>query len=348
MRTEPKANFVSKLAPLEVKRLISLSRYQKELLTGLAMLLVCLTGAIVEKSFSNEQSKYPNAVRLSADKGSNRTHSTGKAMIRLAKWSKGITVQSLADRQAFIYLRFYEWNLFDAVRPGEHTAGKDKWPWVVSSDGKKAVMKSEPMQMTAEARNDGVVLNLTVTNVSDHDWPETAAIIPCLSPDYARSGVPVNPRFYDEEHERTYFVGRNGLELLKDREIHFRNSLRDAIIHRSSDKKGTFKTFSEKWPTSDRDAVSGLMVRESVDGKWVVGIAWADFLSAQGHNPRKCAHLSVRVGPLKCGQSKTVRGKIYLFQGTKEDCLRHFRRDFRAPLEVPSDNGTETSGALPR
>jgi hypothetical protein len=85
------------------------------------------------------------------------------------------------------------------------------------------------------------------------------------------------------------------------------------------------------------------MVRESVDGKWVAGIAWVDFLSAQGHNPRKCAHLSVRVGPLKCGQSKTVRGKIYLFQGTKEDCLRHFRRDFRAPLEVPSDNGTETS-----
>ncbi|MHC4631872.1 MAG: hypothetical protein ACYS9C_11470, partial [Planctomycetota bacterium] len=123
----------------------------------------------------------------------------------------------------------------------------------------------------------------------------------------------------------------------------FRDSFRDQIINRSSDKKGTFETFSQKWPTSDRNAVSGLMVRESVDGKWVAGIAWVDFLSAQGHNPRKCAHLSVRVGPLKCGQSKTVRGKIYLFQGTKEDCLRHFRRDFRAPLEVPSDNGTETS-----
>ncbi|MHC4594463.1 MAG: hypothetical protein ACYS19_05900, partial [Planctomycetota bacterium] len=109
MRTEPKANFVSKLATLEVKRLMPLSRYQKELLTGLAMLLVCLTGAIVEKSFADEQSKYPNAVRLSADKGSNRTHSTGKAMIRLAKWKKGIAVQSLADRRAFIYLRFYEW-----------------------------------------------------------------------------------------------------------------------------------------------------------------------------------------------------------------------------------------------
>ncbi|MHC4596547.1 MAG: hypothetical protein ACYS19_16595, partial [Planctomycetota bacterium] len=121
------------------------------------------------------------------------THSTGKAMIRLAKWKKGIAVQSLADRRAFIYLRFYEWNLFDAVSPGEHTAGKDEWPWRVSSDGKTAVMKSEPMRITAKTRNDGVVLNLTVTNVSDHDWPETAAIIPCLSPDYARSGVPVNP-----------------------------------------------------------------------------------------------------------------------------------------------------------
>ncbi|MHC4631324.1 MAG: hypothetical protein ACYS9C_08620, partial [Planctomycetota bacterium] len=179
-------------------------------------------------------------------------------MIRLAKWKKGIAVQSLADRRAFIYLRFYEWNLFDAVKPGEHTAGKDEWPWLVSSDGRTAVMTSKSMQMTAEARNDGVVLNLMVTNVSDHDWPETASIIPCLSPDYARSGVPVNPRFYDEGHERTYFVDINGLELLKDREIHFRDSFRDQIINRSSDKKGTFETFSQKWPTSDRNAVSGL------------------------------------------------------------------------------------------
>ena len=63
----------------------------------------------------------------------------------------------------------------------------------------------------------------------------------------------------------------------------------------------------------------------------VAGIAWKDFLSAQGHNPRKCMHLSVRVGPLARGESKTVRGRVYLFPGTARDCLAHFEEDFGVP-----------------
>jgi hypothetical protein len=39
-------------------------------------------------------------------------------------------------------------------------------------------------------------------------------------------------------------------------------------------------------------------------------------------------HLSVRVGPLKQGQSRTIRGRIYLIKGSKEDCLRRFEKDF--------------------
>ena len=63
-------------------------------------------------------------------------------------------------------------------------------------------------------------------------------------------------------------------------------------------------------------------------GNWVAGIAWADFLSAQGHNPWYCMHLSVCVGPLKRGESKTVKGRIYLFEGDGEACLEKYKRDF--------------------
>ena len=96
---------------------------------------------------------------------------------------------------------------------------------------------------------------------------------------------------------------------------------------RAERKDGKF-VFSDKWPTSARDAHAGLLVRESEDKRWTMGIAWESFISAQGHNPWKCMHLSIRVGPLKKGQKKTIRGRIYLLQGSKEDCLKKFKRDF--------------------
>ena len=71
------------------------------------------------------------------------------------------------------------------------------------------------------------------------------------------------------------------------------------------------------------------MIRESTDGKWVTGIAWERFVSVQGHNPWQCMHLSINVGPLPRGDERKVRGKIYLFQGSKEDLLSRYREDFR-------------------
>jgi hypothetical protein len=35
----------------------------------------------------------------------------------------------------------------------------------------------------------------------------------------------------------------------------------------------------------------------------------------------KCRLLSVRVGPLRPGEAKTVGGRLYLFRGTEADCL---------------------------
>jgi hypothetical protein len=60
----------------------------------------------------------------------------------------------------------------------------------------------------------------------------------------------------------------------------------------------------------------------------VAGIAWEAFLSAQGHNPWKCTHLAVRIGPLRPGQTRSVRGKIYLLPGNKETCLERFGEAF--------------------
>ena len=222
------------------------------------------------------------------------------------------------DMRSFFW--FYEWNMFEAVRPGQHTGGRFDFDWVI--DAERAVLDEPPFRIEASACPGGAELSLTVTNSSGHDWPEPAGIIPCFNP-----GPPAfrTQCMVDEDHRHTYFLGAEGLERLHRREIHFNRDLRpslEGIAQRSSFE------FSHKWPNSDRNAYGGLLIRESSAGGWVTGIAWEDFLSSQGHNPWYCMHLCVRVGPLPRGESRTVRGRIYLFQGTAEDCLERYRRDF--------------------
>jgi len=130
------------------------------------------------------------------------------------------------------------------------------------------------------------------------------------------------------------------------REIHFNHEFRPAIMGREKEGQDGKFVFSRKWPTSDRDAYAGLMVRESEDQKWVMGIAWESFISAQGHNPWKCMHLSVRVGPLSKGEKKTIHGRLYLFRGSKEDCLARFKRDFSDTMKKkagPQDASADAS-----
>ena len=253
-------------------------------------------------------------------------------VMRLTKWERGIKVESRQDEKGFAYFWFYEWHLFDAVAKGEHSHGSYAWPWVLNEQGTAAQMSSPWLKMKVEATVDGAAMTLDITNTTDHDWPEIAALIPCFNPGNPVWGQARNLLFLDEDHEHTYFLGKDGLDLIKGqspREIHFSHDYRAAIMAWKKERGEEDFVFSEKWPTSDRDVYAGLLVREAQDRQWTMGIAWESFLSAQGHNPWNCMHLSVRVGPLKPGQSRTIRGRIYLIQGSKEDCLKRFERDFR-------------------
>jgi len=236
-------------------------------------------------------------------------------MIQLVPWERSFAVEAVADPSTRAYFWFYEWHLFDAVLPGEHTGGRHDFPWTVTDA--RAQADAWGIRFEARTVEDGAELELSVTNESDHDWPEAAGIIPCLSPGHA-GVVEQSACFVDDDRTLTYYLGPDGLELLEAREMHFNERLRPWLDAYSP--TGEF-VFSDKWPTSDRNAVQGLIVREALGGGWVTGIAWEDFVGAQGHNPWNCMHLSVCVGPLARGETKTVRGRIYLFEGTREDVL---------------------------
>lgn len=245
-------------------------------------------------------------------------------MPTLTPWSRGIRLTTTPT--TFAYLWFYEWTLFDAINPGQHTPGRWDHEWQVGD--REAEMRSDDFHIRALASDDHVDLALTIHNRSDRHWPDIAAIIPCFNPGKA-SEVERNDRLTDLEHNRTWFVGAYGLSRLEEREIHFNERYRNAIDG-EADAEGSY-VFSHKWPTDARDAQIGAIIREADDGSHVAGIVWDDFLSAQGHNPWTCMHLSVRVGSLAPDESVTRNGRIYLYEGDAEDCLERCRVFLMAP-----------------
>ncbi len=233
-----------------------------------------------------------------------------------------------------VYVWFYEWNLFDAFRPGENTRGTWKNEVRLSQDSKTGTLVSDSpgLELQVRAGVESADLTLRATNESDHDWPALASMIPCFNPG------PEEVRNKQFVNHKTFFLGQDGLQPLIARQLHYSHELRptvDEAAHQweesldpNSQPEDRFP-WSFRWPDSDPDSRAGLIVRESNDGKWVTGIAWERFLSTQAHNPWECMHLSVHLGPLKQGESRQIRGKIYLFQGTKEELLERYLRDFQ-------------------
>lgn len=246
------------------------------------------------------------------------------------EWERGLGLRIAGQPSAEMYLWIYEWNMFEAMQPGQHTHGSYQWPRKVSGDAKEGVVDSPAMTLTMRAVPDGAELTLRVTNTTTAVWPEVAGIIPCWNPGMVAGTNPSmprsqNPNFADPWRHKSYFVSADGLSPLNSRALHFHSAYRAAAERLA--EGGRF-LFSNKWPTAEVDATAGVLVRESEDGRWVTAVAWEDVLSVQGHNPWNCLHACVRLGALKPGESRTVRGRLYLFEGTRDECLLRYRRDF--------------------
>ncbi|MDP6553939.1 MAG: hypothetical protein QGF59_31415 [Pirellulaceae bacterium] len=246
--------------------------------------------------------------------------------MRLASWERGVSVQPISEPDMRVYLWFYEWHMFDAVNRGQHTRGAWKNRITIRKDGKLATVESSNPGITLEITpvRDGAEMKLTIVNRSRHEWPPLASIIACFNPG------PEATRNRQFANTNTWFHAADGLQRLAmraPREIHYNHKLR-AEIDAAADNDGRH-AWTAKWPKSQVDAIEGLIIRESTDNRWVTAIAWERFLSAQGHNPWECMHLSIHVGPLARDATRVVRGKIYLLEGSKDDALSRYHADFR-------------------
>ncbi|NQZ94910.1 MAG: hypothetical protein HRU01_00240 [Myxococcales bacterium] len=250
--------------------------------------------------------------------------------MKILKWKQGFRFRPPGEPELILWYWFYEWNLFGAVKPRLISKGLSGRLEPSGTEAGGTLALAPGLTLHALPVFDGIELSLTARNQSARPWPELASVIPCLSPQNRSRNT---PNFVTK---KTWFFGEDGLELVVDRgrwrAIHFNRRFRPAIDARS--RNGRFP-WSRRWRTSSSDAERGILVRESVDGEWVMGAAWERFLSAQANNSSKCLHLSVRIGPLAVGESRVVRGKLYLLRGSREDLLKRYEEEFGSPTSLP-------------
>ncbi len=239
------------------------------------------------------------------------------ARLELFGWERGIGLQSTAHEPLSMFLWFYEWQLFDALAPGEITEARYDWPHTVAEDKRSATIDAGMLRLAARVDGDAVELTLEVTNRTERAWPEPAAIVACFNP-----GPPASKAYEMGHHKSTYFIAADGLERLPDRDMHFRSELRPTLEAR--DAELDFE-FGKRWRSSERDDHGGLLVRTSQSGRWTAGVAWEDWLGVQAHNPWLCMHVATRVGPLAPGESRTIRGRLVLVEGPLEAGLERLR-----------------------
>jgi hypothetical protein len=61
------------------------------------------------------------------------------------------------------------------------------------------------------------------------------------------------------------------------------------------------------------------------------GMYWERTANISNRHPADCAHAWIDFGPLEAGQSRTLQGVVYYIEGSKDDLLALWQRDFLSP-----------------
>jgi hypothetical protein len=90
--------------------------------------------------------------------------------------------------------------------------------------------------------------------------------------------------------------------------------------------------------TLDRKKVPASYFRRTAPGEaWdriSTGLYWERTAWVSNRHPADCVHAVVYLGPLPPGGSRTVHGKFYWIDGTKDDLLAAWQEDFN--LVIPN------------
>ena len=190
-------------------------------------------------------------------------------------------------------------------------------------------------------RHDEVDFELRAHNPTDTEsqahWAQ-----PCIRVgEFTGLGDPRNPRTY--EYMKKSFVFLDGrLSLMPTRDWALRARYEPGQVWAAP---GVPRADVNPRPLSRHVPSNGLIGCFSADDGMLMATAWEPYQELfQG--VITCLHSDFRLGGLKAGERKKVRGKIYIVPNDLPALLKRYRRDFPEHVEAHAKEGT--TGSDPR
>ncbi len=149
-----------------------------------------------------------------------------------------------------------------------------------------------------------IMLELEVLNSGRLDWTDYAQLAVCLAP------VESNAAFSDTSGERSYIISQNaGMHSITEAGV-----VGDYNHYAVGDRNDNTD------PIQRAQLKDGFVARESHDGKITISFMWEKSARVDV-NPGglDCIHSHPAVGPLKAGDSKSLKGYIMIREGTAGD-----------------------------
>lgn len=196
---------------------------------------------------------------------------------------------------------------------------------LISADGKRKRIKLrtvvEPdIEVFHEIRagRDEVDFRLTLKNKGDR-FADVQWFQPCM-----RVGAFTGLK-QDDYHRRCFVFTSQGLTLLD------KTRRTEEALYRGGQvyvPAGINLNDVNPRPISPDQPVNGIIGCLSADGRSLLAMAW-DRTQELFQGVIVCIHNDPRVGGLKPGEEKKLRGKIYILPNDPEQLLKRYRRDFR-------------------
>jgi YD repeat-containing protein len=198
--------------------------------------------------------------------------------------------------------------------------------WITGKDS------SAHWELEMTAVPDGAILKLTVTNTGTEPWKDICAAISCFSPRYPNGSTnyarPIGQErgrspFADRDNrDHTYALNKKGeLQLLTPMGAAFASPAVEAAVKADANWLSTW--WNESYPPAKWYPSTGLLIRYDQTSGWVMALYWDDWVHLKTHDLFDCLHVDPRFGALKPGESKTLHGRLYLYQGSPARVLSH-------------------------
>jgi len=141
-----------------------------------------------------------------------------------------------------------------------------------------------------------------------------------------------NQRSKNEKQSLTYIIRKNQWEALPagDSAVGAETTLGIAVDHLRANGK-LLKTVGPYEAKLMNPVDNALITRVDKMGKWVCGIHWEKTSHVTNHHPADCIHSIVNIGNIPPYSIRAIRGKIYWFEGSKQELYKKYIQDFIHP-----------------